>query len=155
MLDLLGLGPQQRKPRRKQQNNPFDPFGLLEPETEQRSRPTFTAKEKEALFSQQKGKCNGCEQKLPMRNLTVDHIKPFSQGGTERLTNLQLLCNSCNSIKGDGTQAQLKKRLKEKGIIKAAPKAAKKPATTAKKAAPKTRRTASSRNDDPFKILFG
>ena len=114
----------------------------------QRSRPTFGDKEKKALYDAQKGKCNGCGVKLPQRNLTVDHIKPFSQGGTERLTNLQLLCNSCNSMKGDGTQAQLKKRLAQKGITKSPPKTAKK--TTSKpKAKPTTRR----KSDDPFGLF--
>ena len=84
----------------------------------QRSRPTFNDKDKQFLFKEQGGKCNGCGHKLPMRNLTVDHIKPFSKGGSDKPSNLQLLCNSCNSMKGDGTQAQLKKRLAEQGITK-------------------------------------
>ena len=114
----------------------------------QRSRPTFGDKEKTALYDAQKGKCNGCGVKLPVRSLTVDHIKPFSQGGTERLTNLQLLCNSCNSMKGDGTQAQLKKRLVQKGITKSSTKSAKK--TTSK---PSAKRTTRRRNDDPFDLF--
>ena len=94
----------------------FDPFGMME--EQKRSRPTFSPREKAALYKEQGGKCNGCEKKFEVRNLSVDHIKPFSKGGGERLNNLQLLCNSCNSMKGNGTQAQLKKRLKEKGIVK-------------------------------------
>lgn len=107
----------------------------------QRARPSFSAKDKEFLFERQKGKCAGCEVKFPMRNMTVDHIKPFSKGGSEKPSNLQLLCNSCNSMKGNGTQAQFKKRLVEKGIIKGtatAKTATKTPAkkTTAKKTTP-------------------
>ena len=82
-----------------------------------RSRPRFTATEKNALYRKQRGYCNGCKQRFAARNLTVDHIKPLSQGGTERLTNLQLLCGTCNSVKGDRSQAQLKRRLREQGII--------------------------------------
>jgi hypothetical protein len=33
-------------------------------------------------------------------DLTVDHIHPWSKGGTEELENLQTLCRSCNSRKG-------------------------------------------------------
>ena len=130
----------------------FDPFGLGEPK---RSRPTFTPKEKDALHNQQGGQCNGCGQKFAVRNLTVDHIKPFSKGGGERLTNLQLLCGSCNSIKGNGTQAELKKRLKEKGIVKGGSVASKKAVATPKKAASKTRKPPRKKDDDPFKIFLG
>ena len=34
-------------------------------------------------------------------NLTIDHIKPVSKGGTHKLKNLQTLCEKCNVEKGD------------------------------------------------------
>lgn len=41
--------------------------------------------------------CKGCGTHV---NLTVDHIVPWSAGGSDELDNLQTLCRSCNSRKG-------------------------------------------------------
>ncbi len=62
---------------------------------------------KHTLFGKQEGLCNGCRTQFPFRNMTVDHIVPQSQGGTDHEDNLQLLCGACNSTKGRGTQAEL------------------------------------------------
>ncbi len=73
---------------------------------------------KHTLYGKQEGFCNGCGMHFPFRNMTVDHIIPRSQGGTDHEENLQLLCGACNSTKGQGTQAKLIARLKQQGIIK-------------------------------------
>ncbi|MCY4449753.1 MAG: HNH endonuclease signature motif containing protein [Chloroflexi bacterium] len=86
-----------------------------------RSRPRFTQREKEALHKEQSGKCNGCGKRFDLRNMTVDHIRPFSKGGGERLSNLQLLCGACNSLKGNGTMGELRKKLRQQGIVKPSP----------------------------------
>ena len=133
----------------------FDPFA--EPK---RSRPKFTPKEKDALYKEQGGKCKGCSKKFDMRNMAVDHIRPFSRGGGERLTNLQLLCTACNSLKGAGTMAQLKQKLKKQGVIAASAKtSAGQKGTIASKAKPTKRAPAKKRTArkprDPFADLFG
>jgi len=38
-------------------------------------------------------------------NLTIDHIMPLSKGGTDELDNLQFMCKSHNSSKGDKINA--------------------------------------------------
>ena len=73
---------------------------------------------KHTLFGIQEGTCNGCEVLFPFRNMTIDHIHPRSKGGTDDPENLQLLCGACNSMKGDRSQAYLKKRLREEGILR-------------------------------------
>lgn len=44
--------------------------------------------------------CGACST---TRNLQIDHVKPVSIGGLSDIENLQLLCGSCNSKKGDKT----------------------------------------------------
>ena len=73
---------------------------------------------KHLLYGKQEGLCNGCGTQFPFRNMTVDHIIPKSQGGTDHEENLQLLCGACNSTKGQGTQATLIARLKDQGVLK-------------------------------------
>ena len=53
------------------------------------------------VWSQQEGLCNGCKGDFPFKLFDVDHRVPRSRGGTDHLDNLQLLCSSCNRIKGD------------------------------------------------------
>ena len=56
---------------------------------------------KHVLYGQQEGFCAGCRMDFPFKIFEVDHIIPKSRGGTDHLENLQLLCPSCNRIKGD------------------------------------------------------
>ena len=94
-------------------------------------RRSYTEKEKQPLYKKQRGLCNGCREKFALRNLTLDHIKSLNSGGKDVPRNWQLLCGYCNSLKGDGTQVQLIKRLAAKGVIKVPkPKAAAKTKTT-------------------------
>ncbi len=73
---------------------------------------------KKYLYGEQGGYCNGCEHHFPMQNFTVDHIVPQSKGGTDHISNLQLLCGNCNSIKGPRTQEELLLALTDKGYVK-------------------------------------
>lgn len=42
-------------------------------------------------------RCRNCEAE---NDLTIDHLYPVSLGGTNDLSNLQLLCRKCNAKKG-------------------------------------------------------
>ena len=71
---------------------------------------------KHVLFGQQEGLCAGCKGDFPFKLFEVDHKVPQSRGGTDHLENLQLLCSSCNRIKGDRPQEYLMARLAEIGV---------------------------------------
>ena len=72
---------------------------------------------KPALYDKQDGFCNGCERFVLEMNMTIDHIQPRSQGGGSRRENLQLLCESCNVLKSDGTQQELIEKLQADGRL--------------------------------------
>jgi 5-methylcytosine-specific restriction enzyme A len=43
--------------------------------------------------------CQKCEQPYPETNLHADHIIPLSQGGEDRVVNMQTLCIPCHALK--------------------------------------------------------
>jgi len=78
-----------------------DDLGKLPPARSHRNR----------LYGEQVGNCEGCGQHFQVQNLEVDHIIPRSKGGTDHIENLQLLCGSCNRIKGNRGMEYLKVKL--------------------------------------------
>ena len=71
-----------------------------------------SASVKERLFKEQNGLCNACGTKFNIRNLEIDHIIPKSKGGCDYYENYQLLCGSCNRIKGDRPMEYLRLKIK-------------------------------------------
>ena len=66
---------------------------------------------RQQLYGEQEGHCAGCDTHFEARHLEVDHIIARGKGGTDHLENLQLLCGSCNRIKGDRGMEYLKVKL--------------------------------------------
>ena len=62
-----------------------------------RSRPKLSARKSLSVFARNGYACIACGSQ---DDLTVDHIVPWSKGGTNDMDNLQTLCRSCNSRKG-------------------------------------------------------
>ena len=71
---------------------------------------------KHTLYGIQEGLCAGCRVMFPFRNMTVDHVIPQSKGGTDHMTNLQLLCAACNSMKGTRSQEEFVAVLVREGL---------------------------------------
>ena len=79
--------------------------------------PANPQSDKELLYASQNRKCIGCEYELPLHVLTIDHITPRSRGGLDTITNLQLMCHTCNAIKGDRGMQYLREQLHKRGIL--------------------------------------
>lgn len=61
------------------------------------NRKYLTKKMREKVLEKYHHSCLHCNTS---ENLSIDHIKPVSKGGTNKFSNLQILCKSCNSKKG-------------------------------------------------------
>ena len=71
-----------------------------------------SASVKERLYKEQNGLCNACKTKFDIWNLETDHIIPKAKGGGDYCENYQLLCGSCNRIKGDRPMEYLRLKIK-------------------------------------------
>jgi 5-methylcytosine-specific restriction endonuclease McrA len=49
------------------------------------------------------GTCQYCREKLPVKNLTLDHVIPRARGGDSTWENLVACCFACNNRKGNRT----------------------------------------------------
>ena len=66
---------------------------------------------RDTLYGNQGGHCAGCRHHFEMRHLEIDHIIAKSNGGTDHVDNLQLLCGNCNRIKGNRGMEYLRAKL--------------------------------------------
>ena len=63
------------------------------------------------LFARDKNKCQYCGHIFPTSELSIDHVKPRSQGGPDTWENLVCSCVRCNAKKGGRTPAQARMSL--------------------------------------------
>ncbi len=45
--------------------------------------------------------CFWCRQDFPFEQLTLDHLRPSSKGGSNNPENLRLACRKCNVLRGN------------------------------------------------------
>ncbi len=64
---------------------------------------SFTEAEWQALKAHHHFRCLCCHKEEPRVKLTVDHVVPVTQGGSNDIRNIQPLCLKCNLSKGTQT----------------------------------------------------
>jgi hypothetical protein len=65
----------------------------------------------QTLFRRDAFLCMYCGVRFPSRELSRDHIRPFSQGGLDVWTNVVTACRRCNNQKASRTPEQAKMQL--------------------------------------------
>jgi len=65
----------------------------------------------QTLFRRDAYLCMYCSQRFASRELSRDHIRPFSQGGTDIWTNVVAACRRCNNQKASRTPEQARMQL--------------------------------------------
>jgi hypothetical protein len=65
----------------------------------------------ETLFRRDAYLCLYCGERFHSRELSRDHVRPFSQGGRDVWTNVVAACRSCNNYKAWRTPEQAKLQL--------------------------------------------
>jgi 5-methylcytosine-specific restriction enzyme A len=64
--------------------------------SEKSKRISLPKEVREYVFQRDNRQCRSCGKNT---DLTIDHIIPLATSGTNDISNLQTLCNSCNSQK--------------------------------------------------------
>ena len=72
---------------------------------------SFTVEEFETLCNFYDNKCLCCGTPAHIKPLTADHVVPVSKYGSSYIENIQPLCQSCNSSKGDKTIDYRKRKM--------------------------------------------
>lgn len=63
------------------------------------------------LFARDRNRCQYCGQLFPTSELSIDHVRPRTQGGPDTWENLVCACVKCNSRKGGRTPDQARMKL--------------------------------------------
>ncbi len=61
----------------------------------------FDDKMKRKAYETQNGICPLCKNQFKFEEMEGDHIVPWSKGGKTEMSNLQMLCRTCNNTKSD------------------------------------------------------
>ena len=95
-------------------------FDLFEEERPKNKRVSLDPLYKKALTDElvkkQNGRCMYCGSRVRRDLFDLDHKNPVSRGGTNRKSNFQLLCRTCNTRKGSLTDREFRRKYKGVGL---------------------------------------
>lgn len=74
-------------------------------------RINFSPDKKKLVYDRDGGKCALCGRPLVFEEATLDHIVPISRGGANEIDNLRITCSSCNNMKGQLYDNEMKKSM--------------------------------------------
>lgn len=80
---------------------------LKEPKRKRKSIPKKWIENK---WKKQKGFCKRCGNRVEIKMATGDHRQPWSKGGKHIMSNIDMMCSSCNSSKGNNDFFQESKK---------------------------------------------
>lgn len=72
-----------------------------------KNRPKIHPNTRQRVYARDNYRCKNCGTDT---DLTIDHVKPLSKGGANKLSNMQTLCFACNVAKGDTKGAPAQRR---------------------------------------------
>lgn len=87
------------------------------PQVETEPRRKLRAWEVAQLMQEQRGFCAACRSKLYAGGFEADHVLALALGGTNELTNFQLLCKGCHNAKSRGEDIPAAAKIKRQAGI--------------------------------------
>lgn len=74
---------------------------LTDLQRKRRNARNVARKKKATLLKKRSNACEYCGERHLPKDLTVDHYRPLTDGGTNRQENLRLCCTKCNTKKAN------------------------------------------------------
>lgn len=96
-------------------NNIYNTFGDDDEDEKQETVRTISGKTRLDVFERDDYRCQMCGRTVDDGiKLHIDHIVPFSKGGSNEMDNLQVLCHECNLAKHDRMDLKRTRELLDK-----------------------------------------
>ena len=76
-------------------------------------RKQWSEMDRKRVYGAADGRCALCGRQIAFEEMTLDHIVPLGNGGTDSIDNLQCSCFACNQFKKNILPEEFQKRIRE------------------------------------------